>query len=106
MDPLLWELYESGSSDDDVSVIMRLEESAEPPPHVRVVSRFGEIATARLRRGDIPATHAHESVASLKAPRPLQLPASPHEIDEHADDDPSRDDDSVTERTPTLDVEA
>ncbi len=87
MDPALIELYESGSKDDEVSVIIRLEPGAEPPSNVRVVSRFDRIVTARLPRGDIPRTHDDEAVASVKAGRAVFDP-SPFEPDRSRDDAP------------------
>jgi phosphatidylserine/phosphatidylglycerophosphate/cardiolipin synthase-like enzyme/subtilisin family serine protease len=68
MDPALVELYEEGSADDIVSVILRLAPGA-PLVGVRVVSRFGPIATCRLRRGDIPRVRAEAQVLSMKAAR-------------------------------------
>jgi subtilisin family serine protease len=67
MDPELWELYEAGSPDDEVSVIIRLAPGAEPPPSVRIVCTFGDIYTARMSRGDIIAARQNPSVISLKA---------------------------------------
>ena len=74
MEPNLVELYESGSPDDEVSVIVRLVPGAEPPPNVRVVSRFGDIVTARVQRGDIVAIRQSPDVFSLKAATPVTLP--------------------------------
>ena len=75
MDPLLWELYESGSEDDDVGVIVRMAPGVEPPPLVRIVSRFGDVYTARLRRGDIVAVRQSPGVVSVKASSPVTLPS-------------------------------
>jgi subtilisin family serine protease len=80
MDPALWELYEGGSADDEVRVILRLEEGAEPPATVRVVSRFGPIVTARLRRGDIARTWESDQIVSMKASVAVHFP-TPHEED-------------------------
>jgi hypothetical protein len=93
MDPGLWELYESGSPDDEVSVILRLAPGAEPPPNVRVVSRFDDICTARLRRGDIITTRQSPGVVSLKA-GDIVTPPTPifpgeSESDEDAEDESS-----------------
>src|SRR5688500_9858289 len=77
MDPALWELYESGSGEDEVRVMLRLREGAVPPNNVRIVSRFGPIATARLRRADIPEVWDSDALISVKAPRPVWLPAGP-----------------------------
>lgn len=74
IDPALWELYEEGPADEEVSAIVRLAEGARPPPGVRVVSRFGDIVTVRLRRGDIPPVRESEGVVSVKAGRPVHLP--------------------------------
>lgn len=70
MDPALWELLE-GNADDEIKSIIRLRESGEVPPGVRVIARFGNIATVRLPRSAILDTRADEAVASLKAPRLL-----------------------------------
>lgn len=77
MDPALWELYESGAPDEEVSVIMRLAKGAPPPPNVRIVASFGEIFTARLRRSEIPETRKAVGMISLKAGRPVTEPKGP-----------------------------
>ncbi|MEJ7600042.1 MAG: S8 family peptidase, partial [Kofleriaceae bacterium] len=51
--------------------MIRLVPGASLPERVRIVTRFGDIATVRLRRGDLLALREHPSVASLKAPRPM-----------------------------------
>ncbi len=87
MDPQLWELYEGGDANDEVSVIVRLAPGAEPPPSVRVVSRFGEIATARIDRGAIPEARESPGVVSLKASGLVALPPpieSVEEVEEEA----------------------
>src|SRR5262245_9566419 len=70
MDPRLVRLYEEGRADDEVAAILRLHAPGALPPGVRMVSRFGEIATVRLRRSAIPAVRA--AVASMKAVRPVR----------------------------------
>ena len=67
MDPALMELVDTGSPEDEVSVILRLAPGADPPPTARVVSRFEEIVTARVRRDAIVATRQSDGVVSLKA---------------------------------------
>ena len=74
MDPELWELFESGSPEDEVSVIIRMEKGIEPPPTIRVVSRFGDIFTARLRRDEIVAVRQRPGVASIKASGVVTMP--------------------------------
>jgi Subtilase family len=71
MDPHLWELLEEGGPDDEVSAALRLHHPDRVPSGVRIVARFGEIVTCRLRRRDIPAVRADGRVASLKAPDPM-----------------------------------
>ncbi|HEX8108341.1 MAG TPA: S8 family serine peptidase, partial [Kofleriaceae bacterium] len=90
MDPELNELNEAGPDDEEVSLILRLETGAEPPPTVRVVSRFGPIITVRCRRADILTTWASDRVISVKAPRAVYLPRpvrarrAPAELEEEA----------------------
>ncbi len=77
MDPALWELYEDGAQDDEVSVVLRLADPARRPDGIRVVAEFGPIVTARLRRRDIRRIWGSDLVASLKAPRPVARPSFP-----------------------------
>src|SRR6185436_10789683 len=74
MDPALEELNEAGPPDEEVSLILRLQDGAEPPPTVRIVSRFGPIITVRCRRADIRPTWESDRVISTKAPRAVHLP--------------------------------
>lgn len=71
MDPALWELYE-GDPDDEVTGILRLNDKNIIPENVRIVSHFGEVATCRLRRGDILKVRSDSAVASFKAPRGIE----------------------------------
>ena len=87
MDPALWSLAESGSPDDEVGVILRLVPGADAPPGVRVVARFDEIVTARMRRGDIVAVRAHSSVFSLKAGGAVTMPPPTEDLDGDAIDE-------------------
>jgi monoamine oxidase/subtilisin family serine protease len=68
MDPALRELARRGDPDDEISVIIRLRQPGETPRAARVVSRFGDVATARVRRGDIDRLWSEPVVASVKAP--------------------------------------
>ncbi|MCW5802918.1 MAG: S8 family serine peptidase [Deltaproteobacteria bacterium] len=70
MDPALWAELE-GRREEVVAALMRLVPGAPVPARVRVVERFGEIATIRVRRGDLPALRADPAVASLEAPRAM-----------------------------------
>lgn len=69
MDPALLELIAAGNPDDDVAIIVRTQPGRDPPAALRVVARFGDIATGRARRGMLAAIHDDPAVASLKAPR-------------------------------------
>src|SRR2546421_4066088 len=69
MDPLLRELIEEGDSEEELEVILKLRPEAPPPPDVRIITRFGDIATARVRRGRVQATWTDEAAISVKAPR-------------------------------------
>jgi hypothetical protein len=71
VDPALWELMREGREDDVVEAIVRLSEGIADTPGVRIVSRFGSIATCRLPRRSISEVHDQEGVVSLKRPRIL-----------------------------------
>jgi peptidoglycan hydrolase-like protein with peptidoglycan-binding domain len=69
VDPALRELDEEGEPDDEVALVLRLADSLVVPDGVRIVARFGDVATCRVRREDILRVHAMEVVRSAKAPR-------------------------------------
>ncbi|MBG0564859.1 protein-arginine deiminase family protein [Actinoplanes aureus] len=69
MDPALRDLAAGGEPADDVAVILRLHDPAQPPPGVRIVCRFGAIATARVRRSAIGTVWSDPATVSVKAPR-------------------------------------
>lgn len=69
MDPALQELIGEGGPHDEVALIVRLKPGAHRPPGLRLVARFGEIATARTVRSRIAELHRNPSIASIKAPR-------------------------------------
>jgi len=71
MDPALWELLETTADDDEVEAIIRLRDPRSGVPGVRIVARFGPIATCRLRSDAIVRTRADSNVLSLKASRVL-----------------------------------
>jgi subtilisin family serine protease len=87
MEPKLYELYEGGSADDEVGVIIRMATGADPPPIVRVVSRFDDVFTARLRRGDIVTVRESPGVVSVKASTAVWQPFPPGKGDEAAAED-------------------
>lgn len=67
MDPALQEVLREGGADEAVPAIVRLAPGQAPPPHLRVVARFGDIATVRVRRGDVGEAYASDAIASFKA---------------------------------------
>lgn len=71
MDPALDELLRPGvgEASDEVEAIIRLDAANAEIPGVRIVSRFGPIATCRLTRDSIEATRNSPHVLSLKASR-------------------------------------
>jgi hypothetical protein len=71
MDPALWELYLEGARGDEVMALFRLRDESATPAGVRIVTRFGRIATGRLAREDILRVRALPEVVSMKAPDPL-----------------------------------
>ena len=87
MDPELWELFETGSPEDVVSVIIRMDKGIEPPPTIRIVSRFGDICTARVRRDEIVAIRQRPGVISLKAASLVTMPGRNEAVTEGEDDD-------------------
>ena len=72
MDPALQELAEVAAA-EEIEAIIKLRNVDEVPPGVRIVSRFGRIATCRLPGQRIEAVWAHPATVSLKAPRLLEI---------------------------------
>lgn len=72
MDPALHELLE-GDQSEEIEAIIKLKDPSAIPTHVRIVARFGDIATCRLKRRCIREVRENKNVISLKAPRLLQL---------------------------------
>src|SRR5580700_7278273 len=74
VDPALWELLraEAGTDGDRViEAIIRLARPGIQIPDVRIVSRFGTVATCRIRARDVVAVRARPEVISVKAARGL-----------------------------------
>lgn len=71
MDPALQELARpaAGPPEEQVAVILRLRDADRTPPGVRIVSRFGDIITARVARESIHDVWEDGSTVSVKAPR-------------------------------------
>ena len=72
MDPALWELLGTERDVDQDRVIEAVIRFAQPGieiPGVRIVSRFGTIATCRMPARDVIAIRARNDVISIKAAR-------------------------------------
>ncbi|WP_066370340.1 S8 family serine peptidase [Herbidospora mongoliensis] len=80
LDPALWELLRSDIDCDDreVEALIRLRWPDQAVRDVRIVSRFGDIATCRLPVGSILSTRQDRNVVSLKAARSLGPEAEPY----------------------------
>jgi subtilisin family serine protease len=83
----MWELFEGGSADDEVGVIIRMAPGQEPPALARVVAQFDDVYTARLRRGDLIAVRESPGVISVKASTAVSqpFPLSAEELGGHED---------------------
>jgi hypothetical protein len=73
MDPALRELIRRSTSRDDepIEAIIRLDRPDADVAGIRIVSRFGAIATCRLPKASVVHARAGENVVSLKAAREL-----------------------------------
>ena len=74
MDPALWELLraEAGTDGDrELEAVIRLATPGTDIPGVRMVARFGPIATCRIRARDVIGVRARPDVISVKAARGL-----------------------------------
>lgn len=73
MDPALRRLLAQPVADDsaEVEAIVRLRDPRARIPGVRLVARFGHIATCRISRRQLLEAYADEALVSLKAPRLL-----------------------------------
>ncbi|MEA2881227.1 MAG: hypothetical protein QOH32_446, partial [Bradyrhizobium sp.] len=94
MDPALQELVEAGNPTDEVSVVVRLRDTAHVPAALRLVAQFGPIATARVQRLAVRQVWEDPAVISLKAPRwyateygPILDPADAENVEATAEDE-------------------
>ncbi len=69
MDPALQQLLSEGMPNDEVEVIIKLKNSLLIPKGIRIISRFGNIVTARLLRANILPVYDSGEIFSMKAPR-------------------------------------
>ncbi len=69
MDPALWELLLRSAGDAEVEAIVRLADPSVELPGVRMVSRFGTVATCRMPADKVVGIRSRPDVYSVKAPR-------------------------------------
>ena len=77
MDPLLRKLVEEGEASDEVELILKLRPGDDVPAAVRIITRFGDVVTCRVKLGDVAAAWAHPALLSAKAPRFVAAEAEP-----------------------------
>ncbi len=71
-DPALMEELHAGQGEEDLSVIIRVSDPEGLPPDVRVITRFGDIATARLPRARLQELADSPAISGLEASRNLR----------------------------------
>lgn len=71
-DPALAEIEREGTGDDEVAVIARLADVEALPEGLRVVTRFGDVVTLRVRRSRLAELAACEGVIAAEASRRLR----------------------------------
>ena len=72
MDPALWELLRAEAGTDggrELEAVVRLAAPGLDVPGVRMVARFGTVATCRVLARDVIAVRARPEVISVKAAR-------------------------------------
>lgn len=80
MDPALFELIESAPAVSEVEVLAKLRDPGQPPEHLRVVTQFGDIVTARVPPRWLATVWASDRIVSLKAPRAMVREPSPTRV--------------------------
>jgi subtilisin family serine protease len=82
MDPALQELMAEGAPEEEVAVVVRFNPKALPPAGLRIVARFGPVATARVARADIRRIHGDPAIVSLKSARDYSSEIASREVSE------------------------
>lgn len=100
MDPALRQLL-GETATGDIEAIIRLATPQRIPPGVRIVARFGDIATCRIPRRHVVETWADEAVLSLKAARPFD---DDDGADDESDERPADEPDPQDRRPTDLDT--
>ncbi len=73
MDALLWEVLATGSPDDTIEVLIKLSHQGNVPEGVNIVAQIGQIASCRIKRGEIEKIRTDVNVVSMKASKTLSL---------------------------------
>lgn len=71
-DPALIEALRAGDGDDELSVIVRLSDPDALPAGIRILTRFGDIATVRVERARLQELADSATVTALEASRNLR----------------------------------
>ncbi len=72
MDPRL-KLIVKGNPNEELHLLMRLKDKNSIPPHVKVISQFGDIISCRISRKYLMVVYDHVATRSLKAPQVIPL---------------------------------
>src|SRR5256885_3496804 len=70
-DPALAEAARELGDEEELAVIARLSDERALPPGVRVITRFGDVATLRARPSQLAALAETASVVEMEAPQRL-----------------------------------
>ncbi|MEM9173054.1 MAG: S8 family serine peptidase, partial [Pseudomonadota bacterium] len=73
-DPALAEVLASGDAGDWIGVMGHLQDEARLPSAAQVITRFGNIVTLKLRRGDLPVLQDSGACDIIEASRRLTVP--------------------------------
>lgn len=79
-DPALAEAATAGPGDQEISAIARIADEDALPAGIRVVSRFGDVVTLRVRRDRVAELAESDSIVALEAARRLRL-LDPMQVD-------------------------
>ena len=90
-DPALVEELRAGAADDELSVIVRLFDPHALPKGVRIVTRFGDVATVRVARATLQELAESPGITALEASRNLR---PSYETDEDRPDDDAEEEDA------------
>ena len=72
MDPRL-KLIVKGNPNEELHLLMRLKDKNVIPPHIKLISQFGDIISCRILRKYLMVVYDHVATRSLKAPQVIPL---------------------------------